>query len=68
MKRPDRAGIIRRLLGSSTEANANLAAVKVRNDSVVFVNIDCVICRWALPSDPAVGSSPSIEMNFKYYF
>ncbi len=58
IKRPDKAGIRRKLLGSSTEAKANLAAVNVRNDSVVFVKIRCVICKWWLPSDD-VGSSPS---------
>lgn len=39
MKRPERAGIIRRLLDSRTEARANLAAVNAKNDSVVFVKI-----------------------------
>jgi hypothetical protein len=39
IKRPDKAGIIRRLFDSRTEANANLAAVNVRNDSVVLVRI-----------------------------
>ncbi len=60
MKRPDKAGIIRRLFGSRTEANANFAAVNVRNDSVVLVKILCVCCKWWLPSDD-VGSSPSIS-------
>ncbi len=60
MKRPDKAGIIRRLFDSSTEANANFAAVNVRNDSVVLVKIFCVCCKWRLPSDD-VGSSPSIQ-------
>lgn len=59
IKRPDKAGIIRRLLASSTEAKANFAAVNVRNDSVVFANIFCAICKWWLPSD-CVGSIPSI--------
>ena len=45
MKRHDNAGIRRRLFGSSTEAKASLAAVNVRNDSVVFVKIRCVICK-----------------------
>ena len=58
MKRADKAGIRRRLLGSSIEANANLAAVKVRNDSVVFVRILCVVCKCCLPSDDD-GSIPS---------
>ncbi len=61
MKRPDKAGIIRRLLDSSTEAKANLAAVNVRNDSVVFVKICCVVCKWWLPSDD-VGSFPSSKL------
>jgi hypothetical protein len=47
-------------LDSSTEAKANLAAVNVRNDSVVFVKIRCVICKWWLPSDD-VGSIPSVN-------
>ena len=45
MKRPDKAGIIRRLFGSRTEANANFAAVNVRNDSVVLFKILCVSCK-----------------------
>jgi len=45
MKSPDKAGIRRRLLGSRTEANANLAAVNVKNDSVVFCKIRLVCCK-----------------------
>jgi hypothetical protein len=45
IKRPDKAGIIRRLFDSRTEAKANLAAVNARNDSVVLVKIFCVICK-----------------------
>jgi hypothetical protein len=45
MKRADNAGIRRRLFDSSTEANANLAAVNVKKDSVVLVKIRCVICK-----------------------
>ena len=58
IKRADKAGIIRRLLGSSTEAKANLAAVNVRNDSVVSLKIRWVICKWWFSSDD-VGSIPS---------
>jgi len=48
-------------LDSSTEAKANLAAVNVRNDSVVFVKIRCAICKcWLLSG--AVGSSPSSKL------
>ncbi len=63
IKRPDKAGIRRRLFGSSTEAKANLAAVNVRNDSVVLVKIRWVICKCWFPSDDDedVGSSPSIK-------
>jgi hypothetical protein len=59
MKRPDKAGIRRRLVGSSTEAKANFAAVNARNDSVVLVRMFCVVCKWWFPCDDEVGSIPS---------
>lgn len=60
MNKPERAGIRRRLVGSRTDAKANLAAVNARNDSVVFVRIRWVICKWGLPlSVVDVGSIPS---------
>ena len=65
IKSPDKAGIRRRLFDSRTEAKANLAAVNVRNDSVVFDKIRCVICKWWLPSVD-VGSIPSSKWINKY--
>ena len=66
INRPDKAGIIRRLFASSTDAKASLAAVNVRNDSVVFVRIRCVVCKWWLPSED-VGSIPSKENQYCFY-
>ena len=60
MKRPDKAGIKRRLFDSRTEANANFAAVKVRNDSVVSLRTRCVSCKLRLLSFD-VGSIPSVK-------
>ena len=55
---------MRRLFGSSTLAKANLAAVNVRNDSVVLVRIRWVICKWGFPSDvDDVGSRPSAKQT-----
>lgn len=62
MKRPDNAGIRRRLVGSRTEAKANLAAVNVRNDSVVLVRIPWVTCKFWLPS-VVTGVLPSEQRS-----
>lgn len=60
MKRPDNAGINRRLFDSRMEANANFAAVKVRNCSVVSLNTRCVSCKLRLLSFD-VDSIPSTK-------
>lgn len=70
MKRPDKAGIKRRLFDSRTEANANLAAVNVRNCSVVSVNTRCVNCKLRLlsfdvdsiPSTRQIHSNPHFHL------
>lgn len=68
MKRPERAGIIRRLFASKTEAKANLAAVNVKKDSVVLRRICCVICKWWFPSVvDVVCSIPSERQTIMFF-
>ena len=58
MKSPDRAGRRRILFASKTDAKASLAAVNVKNASVVSVRTRLVNCKFKLPSF-VVGSLPS---------